>query len=54
MRLTNEGLADGIGDGGGEEEDGHDEGLHVLWRLRESVFETSNRRHNLRDSDQDV
>ena len=53
-RQRDEGLANGGGDGGLEEEDRHDEGPHVLWRLGERVLEACDRSQDLRDGDEDV
>jgi len=49
-----EGSVQCVADGGGEEEAGHDEGLHALGGLVICVFQTSDRGENLTDSNQDV
>ena len=40
--------------GGGEQEHGHDEGLHARWGLRISIFETGDGGEDLRESNEDV
>lgn len=52
--LTDKGLADGRGQRGHEEEDGHDERAHVLGSLCERVLKSSDGCENLADGDEDV
>ena len=51
---TNEGLADGRGQCRHEQENGHDQGTHVLGCFRESIFETGDRCEDLAKSNEDV
>ena len=48
------GLADGVGDGAHEEEDGRDDGAHVLGGLGEGVFEPRDGGEDLGEGDEDV
>jgi len=47
-------LGDGVTESGGEVEDGHDEGAHVLRRLCERVLEPGDGREDLGEGDEDV
>ena len=53
-RESHKGLTDGRANGGHEQEHGHDEGLHVLGRLCERVFETRDGCKDFAECNEDV